>query len=99
VGDIQSALQLGMEIKYFVLRCRVLQVIQATVVGDSCHHGAKLQGSERDAFTKRAHLADATELFTELFRRKRAEVLAFYVVAREFAESKLLRVVADFFKS
>src|ERR1051326_1404040 len=77
----------------------MLEVIERATVGDGRDERAELQRSHGNAFTKRAHLAYATKTGVELMRGEGAEVLAFNAVTGQLAQSKLVRVIADFLEA
>ena len=77
----------------------MLQVVKRSAVRNRGDHRSQLQGGHRDAFAKGAHLAHAAELGGNLLVGVYAQVLALNVVAGQLAQSKLVRVVADFFKA
>src|SRR3954469_24813873 len=77
----------------------MLQVIQAAIIGDSRDHSSKLQRRKRNALAERAHLAYSTQFLVEFNCWECAKVFTVNVVSSELTETKLLRVVADFFKS
>ena len=80
-------------------RSRVLQVVKRAAVGDGGNHGSQLQRRHGDAFSEGAHFPYATELGRNLFLRVGAHLLARDFVSREFAQSVLVGVEADFLKS
>src|SRR3954468_24531411 len=77
----------------------MLQVVESAAICDRRDHGAELQGRHGYTLAEGAHLAYTTQ-FSRNFRiRIRPEMLAPQVVAGEFSQPELVRVVADFFKS
>ena len=85
----------GLEVRDFIGRRGMLQVIERAAVGDSRDQRAELERSHRDAFAERAHFADAAEFRRDLFFGISPDVFGGDVIAGQFAESVLMRVVAD----
>src|SRR4051794_26510176 len=77
----------------------MLQVIERASVGDSRNQRAELQRRHGNAFTKRTHLADAAQTGVKLMRGKNSSVLAFNAVTGKLAQSKPVRVIADFLET
>ena len=77
----------------------MLEIVERAAVRNRRDQRAELQRGHRNAFAEGAHLADAAELRRNLLFGIGAELLARNVIAGVFAESELVRVVADFFKS
>ena len=65
-----------LEVRDFVRRVGMLQVVKRAAVGDGGNHGAQLQRRHGNAFSEGAHLADAAELGRNLLLRVGAEVFA-----------------------
>ena len=58
-GDIERALDLGLERGHFFRRGGMLQVVERSAVGDGGHKRAQLQRSERNSLAEAAHAAYA----------------------------------------
>ena len=73
----------------------MLQVVQCAAIGHGNHHGPKLQRGHRDALAIGAQLSYAAISHSRGNCRKLSQVLAFDVIAGQFAHAKHVSVAAD----
>ena len=73
----------------------MLQVVEGSAVGDGSHEGAKLQRSHRNALAEAAHAAHSAFRLRNRLVGIGAELLAFDVVAGQFAEAELSGIMAN----
>ncbi len=89
-GDVEDALDLGLEVGDLLRGLGVLQVVEGAAVGDGGDQSAELQRGHGDALAEGAHAADAALGGGKFVVGILAELLALDVVAGELAEAELL---------
>src|SRR5438270_1969613 len=75
-ANIKLALYARLKADDLIHRRGMLEVIERASVGDGGNQRAELQRSHGNAFTKRAHFADAAKAGIELMRGKNSSMLA-----------------------